>query len=474
MGMTILLTGEDALWPHRVDATVYYTGKAYFRPLLIAIVPDAYDEWIYTVSDGTEILIAENNTGALLFAELENAYITVTITTNNNLIATGDDPKPSKQAIEQLAELFDFSIHPQVTDMDAVRTKLDESWEAWKTEEDERNKPVYFKGDFAEYLKKTYTKMSPSVFYTFYDINADGVEDLLLGDKDGTFSSAKAFYDGNMVDLHLSGPFHLCEDGVVEGHSSNGTYSSYGYYKLEGFDAQGRGSHVKLLEFLSYDSQENIYRYSDDGTDMPTVEVSEETAMAILEKHVHINLDMKPLMEFPIDEAGTTLEEYICANEVHITDKEQMAIYAEELQKAINSDTVEYNYYCLWDINGDGMEDLLLAEKDSFFTDAITIHNGEPYILWHWTHFNICENGVIKITSRNNQADRYHFFAYQDGERYLVDYLEYIATEDQWNRSSDGDYEIDQTITAEQANGILGSYIPINPELRPISEAPYM
>ncbi len=408
----------------------------------------------------------------MLFTEQDNAYITITITTNNNPIVTSHDPKPSHRAIEQLAEMFDYSIQPQIADMDAIRLKLDASWAAWKLQEDERNKPVHYTGDFADYLKSTYTRLSSSIYYTFHDINGDGVDDLLLGSKDGTFSSAKALYDGSVVDLHLSGTFRLCENEIVEGYHASGTYSSYGYYKLEGYDAQGKGAHVKLMEFLSYDSSENIYRYSNDGTDVFTVEVTEDMAMSILEKYAHVDLDMLPLMEFPVDDDGTTLGEYIQANEVFVTDEAQRSIYAEEVQKAIDSEHIEYNYYCLWDINGDGITDLLLAENDSHFSDAITVYNGEPHTLWHWTHFNLCENGVIRITNISTRADRYHFFTYEDGEQKLVEYIEYNAIEDKWYQSNDGNYEFDQVLTTEQANEILDSYIPIHPDLIPLSDFP--
>lgn len=472
LDLRITLTGNDALWTDEVDATVYYLERDYFYPLYSSILRNLYEEWVYTRPDGTDILIAASDAGAFFFTEREDAYITVRLVTNPDPIMFPNDPKPSPGAFEQMADLFDFTIQPQAVDMDALQQKLAESGKAWEAEQAEKGKSTVHFESYGEYLMDAYSTPAPSVYYGYYDLNEDGVTDLLLGYEDGTFFSAKTIYDGAVVDLHLSGAFRLCEGGIIEGHNAMGTTTSYAYYEMGEYDAQGMGRHNRLLESVDYDSEKNIYWYRKDGSDKPYQEVTEAFAKGILEKYNHINPEIYPLMEYPVDESGKTLGTHIHENWKTVTQAELYEIYADEIQRALDDKNVEYRYYCLRDINFDDVPELLLAERETYFVDAVTVVNGEPVWLWHWSYFHLCENGVIRITSRNVYEDRYHFFCYENGERKMVDYLVYSAEDGNWQRSHDGDYATDQILSEEEGKAILDSYVILSPEMIPLSQFP--
>ena len=88
------------------------------------------------------------------------------------------------------------------------------------------------------------------------------------------------------------------------------------------------------------------------------MEISAEDAAAVIAKYPRIELDWKPLMDYPLDADGYTLGDYLQEKDVRVSDDELNRIYTDFL--ANRADSI-YTHCRILDINGDGVKDLLLS-----------------------------------------------------------------------------------------------------------------
>ena len=66
-----------------------------------------YQEWHYTCADGTPLLLALGPYDAMIFADREDAFLTVTLSPELE-----ESPELDRPALEAVAEAFDFSVQP--------------------------------------------------------------------------------------------------------------------------------------------------------------------------------------------------------------------------------------------------------------------------------------------------------------------------------------------------------------------------
>ena len=475
----ITLTGEDALWTDTVWSTAFYTPKDYFDPKYTSVDTEYYDQWMYTTADGTEILIAMSARSAMLFAEQEDAYITVTMNTDVDFMSPTDDgARTTREALQQLADVWDFTIRPQaVADMDAVQARLDASMASREAAQEAAyqqalaNAPKF--ASYAGYLQSEYTRLRPSLRYALWDLDGDGTDDLLLADQSGCFSSAVTIYGGNVVEMYSSERFQVCENGALACSSAGNYYRTYAYVRLGTYDAQALRYNVTEYTFLWNDASENVWEYSDLTTNGIRKQLTEAEVQAIRSQYIPLELETFPLMEYPMDTDGTTLEDVILANRFFVSQEEMLAIYADYLENRNPTDPeIRHSYYCLRDFNGDGVTDLLLGKDDSHFCCALTVHNGELKAITQWTTAQLCENGSFTTIGSNSLCESHTFWKFENGEQVQLDYVYYDAQKDLWSRSSDGDSFFDETLTEAEARSILASYPLLDMDMQPVGQFP--
>lgn len=465
----ITLNGEDSVWPHTVWTTVYYVEKDYFDPQNAVVEMDTYDQWMYTLADGTEVLLVMNPYGGMIFAEREDAYITVTIQTNTEwLVPTKEGQRPTRQVMEQLADVYDFSIRPHVSDIDAAREKLAASMEAWNAEQE----AIYQEPDYSMYADYSdflldYNRWASGGYYTVMDINGDGVDDLLLGDKPNCFDRAMTIIDGEIVNFLPVDNGYLCQNGIIESIYSTG-YSSYSrmYRSIEGYARYG--DDMPLLERVGYDSATDTWIYSRDFETESVI--TKEEADVIQEKYTRIDLNMKPILDYPMDKDGTTLEEVSRQNTAKLSRAERMALYAEVIQRDQENAYVPSQYYCLKDITGDGIEELLLGYDADYFSNVYTISNGKLVPIRTWSCMNLCENGILEFSSISWVSESHIYQELDNNGAETVDYVCYSAYYSSWCRSPDENSDSKEIITEAEYNQIVDSYKRIALETKPISE----
>ena len=454
------LPKEDGLWADWIWATMCYSKDGYFHPITMTMDMESYEQWDYTTSDGVDVLIAQNKAGAVMIAQVDDGLIWVNLDTS-----TGRDASkvPTRRDMQRIAEVIDFTIAPKAPEnLEDIQKRLEESNAA---HEAEMQQMVEKYGDYGAYLKDTYKRVMDSVYYTILDINNDGVDDLLLGNENGTFSSAKTIHNDAVVDLYFGDEFRLCEDGILTNLSQYSFRTIYHFIRIGDYDPNG--NNVTLLEMIANDRREEYW------TDQDGNQMTSDEAEAIRAKYIPKEIPVQPIMEYILDDQGTTLEEYILSNTVTVSHGERMAIYSEQVNKNQDSAYIPATHYILMDITGDGVEDLLLTDNGDYIGDAFTVKNGELATLFFWSSYYLCENNILEDSSSSYQHERYTYSSVDDSGWHTLNTLIYDKENNKWYRDADGDNYYELEITEEAYNKIRESYTRVPLNWIPIEEFPH-
>lgn len=291
------VTDGNFQWKHLVEGTVIYNDKAYLSTSSVAIRnAENAQQWTYTLKDGTPVLIVvvtdENlsaNNWAYIFCDREDAMLTVRMG-YDYFPGDGSREVMSREEIQQVAELIDFSVKPRKPDMAEVTKRLAEADKAYEEKLD-----AMFDDSFR---KDSYSELAASMdgfdSFLLMDIDADGVEECLFKNKDG-YSQLYTMQDGKTEHLtDFAGELFLCENSVVESYEEVGeAYIIHGYYRLN------RGE-VTQLDRIVLNLADNTWARSNDGI-VAQQSITSEQAKAIMDAYVRIPMDLKPISEFPAD-----------------------------------------------------------------------------------------------------------------------------------------------------------------------------
>lgn len=466
------LTGDNASWTDMVWSTVHYSPKSCFDPKFTTIDSASYEEWNYTTSDGTEVLIAMSNRGAYIFAEQEDAYITVAMNTDMDWLSPSDSGKhPSRNDLEQIAEVYDFTINPQpLTDVVNVKELLDKSMEEWNRQQELAPQgPDYSDyAGYADFLLNYNPWVNYRSYYAIYDIDGNGVDELLLGKTHDTFDQVMTIVDGKIVEYLITDGSHLYEGHIIDSIVSTG-YCSYMrcYYDL---DNHVIGGQIKWMDCLGCDFADNTWTLGEDT--YTATPISQEEAQNIQNKYVRIDLELQPIMEYPVEENGRPVYEAALENTKWLTHDDIMALYGEQVRHNQETAYVPSNYYCLYDLDNNGIEELILAEEPGYFTDVYTIYNGKLIPVRYWSHMNLCEKQIIEFTSSTPISDSHTYYCYCTDGLIFVEAVRYDADGGCWYHSEEPTNDTTKIITEEEYNAVIDSYSRIVLDMKPISEFP--
>lgn len=457
----VTLTGENAAWNYGTFATYHYARKDCFDPDYALVDLAQCDQWNYETADGTDLLIAMGAESALLFAETEDAYITVTLTTSPY---SDTNPNPTRSALEQLAEVYDFTVNPKIPDWESTTAALKAAEDARAAEANAQTAMEY--SGFADFLKAKYPRVRRDVYCGFADVTGDGEPELLLGSADGSFESVLRLTDEGVQESLCHGTFYLCEDGLLENVYLDGYVKGHSWFSLsEAFFFDPYSGSTPPEAVVYHDSRTDAWTdnypwaFEDEKTQLTQTE-----AAAILAAHPRQEIPMSSIMQFPLED-GSTLKNYILANEFTVSDEERMSIYSGHLQSIPAELRTERSHYCLLDLNGDGVEDLLVGTEDQF-RDALTVHNGQLKAISQWCTMHLCEGSILRITSGNTHT----FYRFEEGSMVMVDCLNFDAELSRYNRSADGDDYYEQTLTEAEYEAILESYRVVPLPMTPVSD----
>jgi len=463
---------ENELW-----ITVLYARKDYFpRDYPGGTDLSLYEQWDYTAPDGTALLLALNNKGyGIVIAELENAMMILSVDGNYSSSAYPTDEEiMTREELETAASLFDYTIRPQILDRTPVAQQLEESN---KTHEAENAYVPETYGSFADVLIARYPTPNEIAQYTFFDLTGDGKEEFLIDYAgDGTIDEWYTHQNGE-ISCFWGNDTYLCEGNVVEYYYEDPERSDfhlYHSYKTAGvedawmdLDPETYGDSITVI------SKMKGQWYQADDLHAQETEISEEAAREIIEQHPRIQLNWKPVMGYPISESQT-LREYFNEKDVRVTNTEVVDIYRKFLT---DMESMHYSHYRIMDINGDGVDDLLLkGENDAiigntdFYWLALTYRYG--IIEGFASDFYLCEDGILEhVDTRHTggfgvEIDGHQFQRCHGLETELLDFVAYNKSTASWQ----GDWWNENPLTEDEAHAILAKYPRIDQGMRPIEE----
>ena len=463
--------------PNELWVTVLYAHKAYFpRDYPGGTDLSTYEQWDYAAPDGTPLLLALNNKGhGYVFAQPEDAVMILSVDGNYSASAyPAADQIMTTEELETTASLFDWSIRPQILDRNAVALRLAASQAEYDTAH--TYAPETF-GSFADVLLARYSTPNELDRYAFYDITGDGVEELLIDlAGNGGIDEWYTVAEGEVLFMMGNENF-LCEGNILEYYYEDperGDFHTYHLYRTPeaenawmDLDPETIGDSIVFVGKLRGQWVQAKDLHGEQ------TEITEAKAQEIMAQYPRIQLNWTYVLEYPISQ-DQTLGDYFKEKDVRVSGEELREIYKEYLQ---NLKSMHYSHYRILDINGDGVEDLLLkGENDAiigntdFYWLALTYRYGT--IAGFASDFYLCENGVLEHVDTRHaggigvEKDGHQFLRYQGFREEQLDFVVYNKATAGWQT----DWWDEEPISEDEANAVLAKYPRIDQGMRPISE----
>lgn len=304
----LYLNDENATWKYPISGSVRYCGKDYLDTVFAHITTiDDFEQWTYTLSDGTEVLIIKGPEIAYIFCDRETAFLSVWLKTVYS-DEHGTVFRMSAQDVEQVAMLWDFTVAPVKPNVEEANRRVAEAYLEWKAEQDAMMEayedPFAPKASYAEKVQTVIDNGADpdGYYYALYDINKDGIEDLFLGSGPDSFGPVYTMYNSQtymLLSFGLDRYSYLCENGVILHHDPEGNPKGYYYYKIG--EVKGNGEDAAYIDAICYDSLAATWTRVKDGDYGNKERITHQEAMDIIEAYGSIDLNMKPISEFAMN-----------------------------------------------------------------------------------------------------------------------------------------------------------------------------
>ncbi len=451
----LTLTGGDAPWTEEVYCEVYYLQSGYLAPNdTIFYDPEATQEWEYTTADGTKVLLALSGTDGTVLAQREDSAIAVRMDLAWKQGAFLDEGTalPTREALEQLADCFDYNVTTQAAPVDGLQEKFDAIPDPHAPSPEDFEAVQY--ASYAAYLEEHYL-WPELVEYAFYDIDGNGEKDLITSCGDGFSIDWLTVRDGQVTELAFDS-LRLCEGGIAEFRDP--TMEQHLYYKL-----LGPGPEVGI----NWEQVHSVH-CGNGGWKIDNEICTAQEAADFMAQYQPLQLDWQPLMDFPMDEAQETTFADVIAQEGSLSGDALLEYYGENYSIDKDHWTEEMAWFDLRDINGDGTDDLLLSIDGEYIDWAYTYKRGKLVCLSE--AFYLCKDNVMHSVDK---VDRYsvgvlerHSFRKLTGPYAAFSYqqLTHNLSTGVW---TDTNYT---QISEAEAQEILTKYSHVEMNMRPISE----
>lgn len=456
INLTFSLDGKD--WQCTDNLATYrYSRKDYFDPVYGAVSdPDAYTQWVYTRKDGNKVLLAMNKEFARIYIDLPDSFISIS-TEACEWEAGGVRIPMTKRGLEEIAELLDLTIHPQLISATIRPTE---------------SSPV--KMDAAEYAEivADYIARIPNPdngVYLMYDLNGDGIEELLINGW-GIYSMQDGVpyeymdKDKMLAFLPMMRP---CEGNIVEIYLETGgsfTEDAYYFYRAEAHS-------MAYIVGVTYNCSTDVWMLIPD--DNPWTEndrqISESEAKQILDSYKRVEFYWRPVKKY--GEPYTPLDS-----------SDPYAKYIYQMMDRYD-EASEYQYM-LMDLNGDGIEELITRDdrvqgyygQELLLLNIYTIENGKLKLLAHGIN-HICEGGILEETEEySDPRVKGEYWCYSRLTENGLEFIEKIVqdpTTSVWGRVEAGRGGRD--VTEEEALSVVNYYRDrrLDLQMKTFSEYPF-
>lgn len=275
-----------------------------------------YEQWSYTTVNGVSLVLAVSSGQALILADRTDAVILITVSNPRVGDVVYGELTMDRDAMEALAETFDFAFLSGRTDAREETTEP-ETTEGEPTETETMPAETMPTTQAYEHVLQTYEdaiaqnwdpsqcqERDISILVSYVETPNDLGYALI--DLDGNGSNELLISDGNVIyDLYTltdDGPYHvftgwernsytLCEGNVIANRGSNGAASSVNnFFRFSGTELVQQ----QIVTYDAYTDQDNPWFV---GIDMEPV--SESEAQAIIDSYIQVPIEIKPLTQRP-------------------------------------------------------------------------------------------------------------------------------------------------------------------------------
>ena len=440
---------------------------------------DDFEQWTYTTSYGSEVLLAKSNLNAIIFADLDDAYIAVLL---SDALGRPLDENAffTKQDIELVADGLNLVMHPKPFDLGAIQPLLDivDAEEAKTQQEPEKEDYSQYAG-YQDFLlnyfhSDTLRLWKPFFYYALYDIDGNGVEELLLGRDPETFDFVLTQENGSVAEyLPELNQAQLCDGMQLCGKWGDGyDTQTIVYYDFAPY-APNQDSLISEKIILKYNAAADSWSYSE-GTGRLNP-ISKEQAEEIQSQYNVVPINLHPVLDFPMDDAVTTLGTYERAKTLALDKEAQRSAYRDALEKA-RSVFPKLQYFAFFDLDKDGIDELLVSDEPDNIRQIYTLFDGAvtDVSIGIGGHYTLCQNGVIQYTDYDWISHEARYFSFYRLNSYCIERIETVEQDqdsDRWYSYLKGDHYT-QEISEGEAQSILSQYGQADLSMRPINEFP--
>lgn len=285
---TLTLSGAEYPFTyHCVKKDVFYDVFGYLEPSSVS-------QQNYTTADGVNVLLLKSSSSGMILVDREKQFLTLGI--------DGDAP------LEQIAECFDFTVHPNAPDAAAADAREQASREEMLSRMGDLN--ITPPATYAEYvadliqgdeLNRSEDYTPPVRSYAFYDLDGNGTEELLIFSGDDTITSVIGMKDGLTDEGKLYG-MYLCKGNVLVDQYPVPGLDEYWYHIFRfANDGDPVFSNPKEQSIVRLKKCKDGAWWRTSSTDHYAefdTEISEEEAMEILNSYKPVELQTRPLTQF--------------------------------------------------------------------------------------------------------------------------------------------------------------------------------
>lgn len=474
----VSLDGLDAEWAEEIYVNYSFAQAGYFPGFGTRTLDlEQFQQWKYTTADGTAVLLALNQKGAgIILAGQENGSIYIDVDSN---FGGPNFPEPeavmNRNGLERLADLFDYSIQPKSVDAAALQSELDDEREA---QVQKMRDAVQTYGGFTEYLLEEGHRFTTQE-YAFCDLDGDGIEEMMIGEDGANFTWFLHMEQGEVHEHMWFGEIRILENGgfrqIERSSDLEEGYFSYRFYPPVAngypfdFDYSGNGPELTYEDWsCSVSFRDGTWKKYTSIQDTGTV-IQESESQDIIAQYAERELDWQSVQDYPVDENGRTLGDELSSRTSPQTDAEYLAFYADAAEQGDIWFLNHYTHFTLYDLNQDGIQDILMSPDGNSIEFAFTWEYGKAVSLTGSFSY-LCEGNVMyreEIRSAKDGADLLYCKITQFEGNTLVTLADMVQNKasGEWTDQLKG-----QAMTDAEAEAIISSYPRVELDFQPIEE----
>lgn len=480
----IILTAENTPWPQEELISFFCHNKKSFSDLYASVGAEGtYEEWVYTNTDGFKILMLLTPHGAKMVVDEGNYVFTFSTST----FLDADAIPITREGLEAIAEVLDFSIQPQSVSEDAIAASQQRIEDESNAREEELNQHLHGYRELGYDSRIKYhienSSTPDQLGFAVMDLDGNGYDELIVGENgyilaiytqkenatqhlimsDMTLSSGLITYNWVGVSSSLLPTYmYLCEDNSIVFVSDfvDGSVL-YQFARLE------NGEYVWAERLLYLPNQ-----YPDDpwlrraGDSKQSESITESQFNEIVASYVRKHIPLSPISAFPLaDDTPSVITE---PDPTYSSYSEFINSRKEWLESTYDL------YYALMDLDGDGQQELFWQE--GAWKGIFGMVNGQVKLLINGEDLSLCENNIIRLSRNYLDGNSTHsFYKAENGKAVLVEQIRNDTDCDpatKWFRSVAGQDITLVPISEDKYQSILNSYPSMDIELKPVSEYP--